>query len=112
MKICESFSKQFYAYSDISNTMVIKGRCYWFDGPVVATASGFPVARVHKQTGIVVGLRGNSGNRFDRLSAIEKMDIGTLVNSLVNCGEVDRLPTPTEQNFTEWTFTKAVYSKD
>jgi hypothetical protein len=46
--------------------------------------NGYPVAKIkHDVQGwqglIIEGIEGNSGNRFDRLSDVEKADIGTIV---------------------------------
>lgn len=55
-------------------------------------ASSFPVATIRNDENnpnawyglTIVGIEGNSGNRFDRLSDIEKVDIATIVTQLVN----------------------------
>lgn len=58
---------------------------------------GNPVAWIKQDNGAVIGVQGNSGNRFDGLSGIEKVDIATLVHSMIGAGHVDRLPTAQEQ---------------
>ena len=52
---------------------------------------GFPVAFVSAIDGSVTGIQGNTGNRFDRLESIQKADIGTAVNRLMEDGYVARL---------------------
>lgn len=58
---------------------------------------GSPVAWIRVDSGVVIGVQGNTGNRLDRLSGIEKADIATLVHLLVEIRFVDRLPTGREQ---------------
>lgn len=91
-KLAESHSKAFYALksNNIPEVSVIVCKDSRSHGP-------FPVAEIMLDTGIVVGMQGNTGNRFDRLSDIEKMDIGTLANALVDMGIVSRLPSNAEQ---------------
>lgn len=90
-KLAESFSGEYYAIEsrDIPKNSVIVCRD--------SSRGSFPVAEIMIDTGVVVGVSGNTGNRFDRLEPIEKVDIGTLVNTLVVNGIVKRLPTNTEQ---------------
>ena len=58
---------------------------------------GHPVAWIAQSNGAVIGVDGNTGNRLDRLSGIEKADIATLVHLLVEIRFVARLPTDQEQ---------------
>jgi len=58
---------------------------------------GHPVAWIAQSNGVVIGVRGNTGNRLDRLSGIARADIATLVHLLVEIRFVTRLPTDQEQ---------------
>ena len=58
---------------------------------------GHPVAWIMVDSGAVIGVQGNTGNRLDRLSGIEQADIATLVHLLVEIRFVARLPTDQEQ---------------
>ena len=58
---------------------------------------GHPVAWIRQDSGAVIGVQGNTGNRLDRLSGIERADIATLVHLLVEIRFVARLPTDQEQ---------------
>ena len=90
-KIAESLSKNFYALQEIGDSRSL----------VVCRDSSrgaFPIAKVDTATGVVKGIQGNTGNRFDRLTSIEKADIGTIVVALYNKGLVARMPTNQEQS--------------
>jgi hypothetical protein len=89
-KIAESLSKDFYALQENGNARSL----------VICRDSSrgaFPIAKVDTATGVVKGIQGNTGNRFDRLTAIEKADIGTVVVALHSKGLVARIPTNQEQ---------------
>ena len=91
-KLAQSLSGVYYAIEsrNIPKTSVI-----------VCTDSSrgaFPIAEIMIETGIIVGIDGNTGNRFNRLSDIEKSDIANLVIPLINKGFVKRLPTNEEQS--------------
>ena len=58
---------------------------------------GGPVAWIRVDSGAVIGVDGNTGNRLDRLSGIARADIATLVHLLVEIRFVARLPTDQEQ---------------
>lgn len=64
---------------------------------VDSSRGAFPIAEILLENGAIVGIQGNTGNRFDRLSEQEKADIATLVVPLINLGIVKRLPTNEEQ---------------
>jgi hypothetical protein len=48
---------------------------------------GLPVAEINLKTGII-GIFGSTGNRFSRLSAIERVDIAQLVTHLKSHGHI------------------------
>ena len=92
--LVKSTSGEFYC--DIAGLQYISGddRRYAVYSKAM---SGHPVAWIMVDNGAVIGVDGNSGNRLDRLSGIEKADIATLVHRLIEIRFVARLPTSREQ---------------
>ncbi len=82
MTIIKSNSEGFFADYAGNQLVVYK----------VGDANDFPVAKIRQNVNgwqglAIVGIQGNSGNRFDKLSAIEKADIATIVTKVVK-GEI------------------------
>ena len=94
MTIIKSLSQEFFC--DASSYQYINGNDYRY-AVYSVSRRGYPVAMIKKTNGVVIGIRGNSGNRFDKLADIEKVDVGTLVTAMVHANYVDSLPTTEEQ---------------
>lgn len=78
-EIACSVSGRYYAVNDVFHTNRLLICKYTNRG-------GFPIAIINQSTGDVIGIQGNTSNRLDRLDAIEKADVYTLIITLIKNG--------------------------